>query len=79
MRAWVLAAGIGLLAPTVAAFGQAGTPAQPAVKPRPSAGQPATAGTPAAANEEARRQEAARHKRWDDRMRRATKSLCDRC
>jgi hypothetical protein len=79
MRIWVIAAAIGAFLPAAAAVGQVGTPAQPTVKARSSAGQPAPAATPGAANEEARRREAERHKRWDERMRRATKSLCDRC
>ena len=75
MRIWVVAAAMALQFPAMGALGQTGTPAQPGAKPRAPAVQP----TPGAANEEARRLEAARHKRWDERMRRATKSLCDRC
>lgn len=32
-----------------------------------------------ALNEQAQRESQAREKRWDDRMRRVTRSMCDRC
>ncbi|MDB5559146.1 MAG: hypothetical protein JWQ36_2080 [Enterovirga sp.] len=77
MRTLLLAAAIGLTAPASLAFAQTASPARPLVEPLPAARQaPATARS---ANEEARRREDARYKRWDDRMRRATRSLCDRC
>ena len=49
----------------------------------PKRDTPPTANRPTALapqdNQAARKTEDERQKRWDDRMRRATRSLCDRC
>ncbi len=60
----------------------AATPGAVTAKPVPAAssGKVASQGLRATAdNDQARRLEDERYKRWDDRMRRATKSMCDRC
>jgi hypothetical protein len=77
MRSLILAAAFGLAWPVAVATAQTG--ARPAAEPqaRSAAGQRPP--SPSGINEEARRKEEERHKRWDDRMRRATRSLCDRC
>lgn len=63
----------------------AGTP--PVVQ-APARGAPPRSATPAkpdslakskAINDQAQREAAEREKRWDDRMRRVTRSMCDRC
>lgn len=77
MRSLVIVVTIGLLPATIA-WGQTAGPGQPGAAARPPASQQRTA-SPQATNEEARRREEERHKRWNDRMRRATKSLCDGC
>ena len=41
--------------------------------------QPASPTRMKALNEDAQREAAAREKRWDERMRRITRSMCDRC
>ena len=53
--------------------------ATPGAKPA-SSGKVSSQGLRATAdNDQARRSEDERYKRWDERMRRATKSMCDRC
>lgn len=77
MRSMVLATAVVLAWPAVGALAQNATAHKPEPKPRPPAGQ--SAANPNAVNPEARRLEDERHKRWDERMRRTTRSLCDRC
>lgn len=77
MRSLILAAALGLAWPVGLATAQTGAPARSSTEPRAAAGQRPV--SPTAVNEEARRKEEERHKRWDERMRRATRSLCDRC
>ncbi len=78
MRSLILAATVGLVWPVAVATAQTGARPLAEPQPRPAAGQRAPV-TPSGLNEEARRKEQERHKRWDERMRRATRSLCDRC
>lgn len=53
--------------------------AAPPVKPASPAGRPVGATKAGGDNNKARLEEIAREKRWSDRMRRATNSMCDRC
>jgi hypothetical protein len=76
-RNWILAALLGLAWPVSLSWAQDPAGGRAGAKPRAATSQPAP--TPKAENTEARRLEEARHKRWDERMRRATRSLCDRC
>ena len=78
MRRWMLAAALCLAGHASPSLAQdATTTARWGAKANPSALQ-RQAG-PDVANQEARRREEERHKRWNDRMRRATRSLCQGC
>ncbi len=76
-RNWILAALLALAWPVSLSWAQDSAAGRTGTKPRAATSQVLT--TPKAENTEARRLEEARHKRWDERMRRATRSLCDRC
>lgn len=77
MRRVMLALAVGLAWPAAIASAQTDPGPKPAARSRPTAAEaPATSG---AVNADARRLEEERHRRWDERMRRATRSLCDRC
>jgi hypothetical protein len=73
----MVGAGILLVLAPAVSLAQDAAAQKPAPKAR-SAAPPGSA-KPADANADARRLEQERYKRWDDRMRRATRSLCDRC
>jgi hypothetical protein len=77
MRTWILAALFAVAAAQSQAFAQAAAGAKPGPSARPASGP--AAGNPPGVNADARRLEEERYRRWNDRMRRATRSLCDRC
>ncbi|NNM71834.1 hypothetical protein [Enterovirga aerilata] len=77
MRLLMLAGVIGLALPAPGAMAQTSPPR--AAKPASSAAEAQPAPTPGDVNAAARRAEEERHKRWNERMRRATRSLCDGC
>jgi hypothetical protein len=76
-RTLILAAVLGVGWPVSLSWAQDPGAGRTGAKPRAATSQATP--TPKAENTEARRLEEARHKRWDERMRRATRSLCDRC
>ncbi len=77
---FVLATGILLAASAAFAQAPAQSRVQPTAQPAASKGKDTTqARAIKPDNEVARREADERQKRWDERMRRATKSMCDRC
>lgn len=69
-----------MLGGLIAALTMGSALAAPPVKSTSPAGRPAVGATKAGGeNSKARLDEIAREKRWSDRMRRATNSMCDRC
>lgn len=69
-----------MLGGLLAALAMGSALAAPPVKSASSAGRTDVGATKAGGeNNKARLDEIAREKRWSDRMRRATNSMCDRC
>lgn len=69
----------GIVVALAAALTMGSALAAPPVKPAPQLGRPDPGAARTGENNKARLDEAAREKRWSERMRRATNSMCDRC
>lgn len=69
----------GLAVALAAALAMGSALAAPPVKPAAQPGRTDVGATRTGENNKARLDEIAREKRWSDRMRRATNSMCDRC